>query len=153
MVAAQILKLTHSVDDKVTGVEYTIKDVDGKMDAVLSGTPSGLALQGPVLIMRTSARRKGRKRSHANVGKQHRWREMFVIITCAGSSISNVFTGNQLRKSLRKWVSPPDPSINHSISCDIHHGGTAEWFFRCSMFGEWKSSGSLLWIYGKRMFF
>ncbi|KAI9436589.1 hypothetical protein H4582DRAFT_2129846 [Lactarius indigo] len=59
---------------------------------------------------------------------------------------------NESRKSLREWVIPPDPSTNHNIACDLHHGGTAQWFFRGSMFGEWKSDGSLLWIYGKRMF-
>ncbi|KAI9436463.1 hypothetical protein H4582DRAFT_1880234, partial [Lactarius indigo] len=56
---------------------------------------------------------------------------------------------NESRKSLREWVVPPDPSTNHNIACDLHHGGTAQWFFRGSMFGEWKSDGSLLWIYGK----
>ncbi|KAH8992312.1 hypothetical protein EDB86DRAFT_2759314, partial [Lactarius hatsudake] len=50
---------------------------------------------------------------------------------------------------LREWVFPPDPSTNHNIACDLHHGGTAQWFFQGSMFGEWKSTGSLLWIYGK----
>ncbi|KAH9035901.1 hypothetical protein EDB85DRAFT_2112683, partial [Lactarius pseudohatsudake] len=56
---------------------------------------------------------------------------------------------NQSRKSLREWVFPPDPSTNHNIACDLHHGGTAQWFFQGSMFGKWKSTGSLLWIYGK----
>ncbi|KAH9073600.1 hypothetical protein EDB83DRAFT_2260404, partial [Lactarius deliciosus] len=56
---------------------------------------------------------------------------------------------NESRKSLREWVFPPDPSTNHNIACDLHHGGTAQWFFQGSMFGEWKSTGSLLWIYGK----
>jgi len=56
---------------------------------------------------------------------------------------------NQLRESLRRWVTPPDPSTNHNIACDIHQGGTAEWFSQGSIFAEWKSTGSLLWIYGK----
>ncbi|KAF8257289.1 hypothetical protein EI94DRAFT_1334322 [Lactarius quietus] len=55
----------------------------------------------------------------------------------------------QLRESLRNWVTPPDPSTNHNVACDIHHGGTAEWFFQGSIFAEWKSDGSLLWVYGK----
>ncbi|KAH9035775.1 hypothetical protein EDB85DRAFT_2212481 [Lactarius pseudohatsudake] len=58
---------------------------------------------------------------------------------------------NESRKSLREWVFPPDPSTNHNIACDLYHGGTAQWFFQGSMFGKWKSTGSLLWIYGKRM--
>ncbi|KAF8267372.1 hypothetical protein EI94DRAFT_1333036 [Lactarius quietus] len=56
---------------------------------------------------------------------------------------------NQLRENLRKWVTPPDPSTNHNIACGIHHGGTAQWFFEGSIFAEWKSIGTLLWIYGK----
>src|SRR6266702_2718814 len=79
---------------------------------------------------------------------------MFVINPFATvSSVSNLLTGNQLRESLRRWVTPPDPSANHNIARDIHHRGTAEWFFRCSIFEEGKSTGSLLWIYGKRMLF
>ena len=76
---------------------------------------------------------------------------MFVIYISNGNSVSNFLKGNQLRESLRRWVTPPDPSTNHNIACDIHHGGTAEWFFQGSIFAEWKSDGSLLWIYGKRV--
>ncbi|KAI9436591.1 hypothetical protein H4582DRAFT_1854129, partial [Lactarius indigo] len=74
---------------------------------------------------------------------------MFVITPSFGHGTFNVFAGNESRKSLREWVTPPDPSTNHNIACDLHHGGTAQWFFQGSMFGEWKSNGSLLWIYGK----
>ena len=58
-----------------------------------------------------------------------------------------------MRESLRKWVIPPDPSTNHNIACDLHYGGTAEWFSQGGIFAEWKSAGALLWIYGKRTFF
>ena len=79
---------------------------------------------------------------------------MFVITPfTTDSGLSNLCAGNQLRESLRRWVNPSDPSTNHNIACDIHHGGTATWFFQGSIFAEWKSNGSLLWIYGKRMLF
>ena len=78
---------------------------------------------------------------------------MFVIHPFLRRGIFNVFTGNQLIKSLREWVSPPNPSTNHDIASDIHQEGSAQWFFEGSMFDEWKSMGSLLWIYGKRTFF
>ncbi|KAI9435531.1 ankyrin repeat-containing domain protein [Lactarius indigo] len=75
---------------------------------------------------------------------------MFVIVPfVVGTGVSDLLIGNQLRESLRRWVAPPDPSINHNLACDIHHGGTAEWFFQSNIFGEWNSVGSLLWIYGK----
>ncbi|KAH9165576.1 hypothetical protein EDB89DRAFT_1891948 [Lactarius sanguifluus] len=99
MAAAEILRLTHIVDDKVTTV--------------------------------------------INDGK-----EMKQVVHQLASSVDDM-KWNQSRKSLREWVFPPDPSTNHTIACDLHHGGTAQWFFRGSMFGEWKSTGSLLWIYGK----
>jgi hypothetical protein len=50
------------------------------------------------------------------------------------------------------WLSPPDSSTNHNIACKAHHEGTATWFFQSSTFNKWKSTPSLLWIHGKRMF-
>ncbi|KAI9438401.1 hypothetical protein BJY52DRAFT_1086037, partial [Lactarius psammicola] len=48
-------------------------------------------------------------------------------------------------------LSPPDPSINQNIACSTQHEGTATWFFKGSIFTEWKSKAttSLLWIHGK----
>jgi hypothetical protein len=69
-----------------------------------------------------------------------------VIIPRAQTGI----TGNQLRDNLLRWLSPPDPSTNHNIACKAHHNGTAEWFFRGSIFNQWKTTGSFLWIHGKR---
>ncbi|KAH9044057.1 hypothetical protein EDB83DRAFT_1575968 [Lactarius deliciosus] len=53
------------------------------------------------------------------------------------------------RKILKEWVFPPDPSTNHDVAYELHHGGTAQWFFQGGMFDEWKSTGSFLWIHGK----
>ena len=64
---------------------------------------------------------------------------------------SPILSGNQFRKSIRKWLSPPDPSTNHNIACGTHQKKTATWFFEGSIFQEWKSTGSLLWIHGKRL--
>ncbi|KAH9166005.1 ankyrin repeat-containing domain protein, partial [Lactarius sanguifluus] len=49
------------------------------------------------------------------------------------------------------WLSPPDPSTNQNIASTIQHEGTATWFFRGSIFMEWKSKAttSLLWVHGK----
>ncbi|KAH8978237.1 hypothetical protein EDB92DRAFT_2119397 [Lactarius akahatsu] len=106
MAAAQILSLTHAVDNKVTVVGIKLKDVDDKMDLVIKDGKDAKEVLDDV-----------------------KW--------------------NQLRQSLRRRVTPPDPSINHNNACDIHHGGTAEWFSQGSIFRGWKSTGSLLWIYGK----
>ena len=73
---------------------------------------------------------------------------------CAvGSHYLSVLIGNQLRERLQQWLSPPDPSINHNIARKVHHEGTATWFFQGSIFNEWKSSPSLLWVHGKRTSF
>ena len=70
----------------------------------------------------------------------------------ASPACSIIFTGNQLRQNLRRWLSPQDPSTNHNIACNAHHKGTATWFFEGRTYKEWKSTGSesLLWIHGKR---
>ncbi|KAH9171606.1 hypothetical protein EDB89DRAFT_1817517, partial [Lactarius sanguifluus] len=43
---------------------------------------------------------------------------------------------NQLRETLRRWQSAPDPSTNHNFACDRQHEGTAEWFIKDDKFGE-----------------
>ena len=58
-----------------------------------------------------------------------------------------------MQASFQTWLSPPNPSINHNIACDIHHEGTAMWFTQGSRFNEWKKKGSVLWIRGNREFF
>ena len=67
--------------------------------------------------------------------------------------VSSILAGTQLRENLHKWLSPPDPSTNHNVACGAHLKGTAMWFLEGSTFQKWKSSSSLLWIHGKRMFF
>ncbi|KAH9037397.1 ankyrin repeat-containing domain protein [Lactarius deliciosus] len=60
-----------------------------------------------------------------------------------------MLTGNQIKQLLRAWLSPADPSTNHNTAQKAQHKGTAVWFFQGSIFVEWKSTGSLLWIHGK----
>ncbi|KAH9073528.1 hypothetical protein EDB83DRAFT_80797 [Lactarius deliciosus] len=66
-----------------------------------------------------------------------------------GMAVLDDMKWKQLRDCLIRWVTPPDPSTNHNIACDIHHGETTAWFVQGNTFAEWKSTGSLLWIYGK----
>jgi hypothetical protein len=75
----------------------------------------------------------------------------YLYQTASERACSTIRTGNQLRQELPTWLSPSDPSINHNIACGAHHKRNAEWFFQGSIFREWKSTGSLLWLYGKRM--
>ncbi|KAH9969705.1 hypothetical protein BC827DRAFT_25282 [Russula dissimulans] len=55
----------------------------------------------------------------------------------------------ELRQDIQKWLSPPDPSINHNIACGIQHQVTASWFFDSGIYKEWKLDPSLLWVRGK----
>ncbi|KAI0277802.1 hypothetical protein BGY98DRAFT_934155 [Russula aff. rugulosa BPL654] len=116
MATAQVLKVTHNVNDRVRGVEDKVIDVDNRVAGVDDRV--------------------------ARVDDK-------VAVVIDGSSI---FTGNQLRQDFLRWLSPPDPSINHNIACGAHHKRTAEWFCQGSIFTEWKSNGSLLWLHGKRTF-
>ena len=77
------------------------------------------------------------------------WFRSHIDPGCPGSIF---VSGSQLQQDLRRWLSPPDPSTNHNIACGAHHKGTADWFFEGSIFREWRSAGSLLWVHGKRTF-
>ena len=71
-------------------------------------------------------------------------------LTSTGYGVSDIISETQLQENVYKWLSPSDPSTNHNIACGTHHKKMATWFFQGSIFGEWKSTGSLLWIHGKR---
>ena len=76
--------------------------------------------------------------------------ESLLVESLARSSPLNLLTGSQPIQ--RAWLSPADPSINHIILREAHNEGTAVWFFQGKIFIEWKSTGCLLWIHGKRTF-
>jgi hypothetical protein len=80
-------------------------------------------------------------------------RSLSLSLTAFTSRGLNILIGKQLRQELWKWLSPPDPSTNHNIARNSHHEGTATWFFQWSIFEEWKSNPSLLWIHGKGTLF
>ena len=73
------------------------------------------------------------------------------IFSSATSGASCILSGTQMQDSLLKWLSPPDPSLNHNMACKARREGTCNWFLQSRTFEEWKSKGSLLWIYGIRI--
>jgi hypothetical protein len=73
-------------------------------------------------------------------------------LAVARCSRLNSLTGNQLKQLLRNWLSPADPSTNHNTARKAQHNGTAVWLFQGQIVIQWKSTGSLLWIHGKRTF-
>ena len=60
-------------------------------------------------------------------------------------------TERQLRGELRKWLLPPNASINLNDTRGTQHAGTARWFTEGTTFNEWKNDNTVLWIRGNRM--
>jgi len=56
-------------------------------------------------------------------------KDISIRVQCVDDKLDQA-NRDQLRDNLLRWLSPPDPSTNHNISCKAHHNGTAEWFFR-----------------------
>jgi hypothetical protein len=79
-------------------------------------------------------------------------RESSPSFIIANHKASTSLTGNELRKDLRQWIAPPDPSVNFNTASDAHHEGTAIWCTEGKTLADWKTSGCLLWIHGKRTF-
>ncbi|KAI0269098.1 hypothetical protein BGY98DRAFT_1190386 [Russula aff. rugulosa BPL654] len=127
MVTAQVLEATHAVKDKVLDVDNKVARVDDRVADVDSNVK---AIDDKVTLV-------------LDEGKETR-----VAVQQVADDMDQL-KRNQLRQDLRKWLSPSDPSINHNIACGAHRKQTAGWFFQGSIFTEWKSDGSLLWLHGK----
>ena len=137
MAAAQNLKVTHAVAETVVSIDNRVDDVDDRVAGVsdqVAGIDDRVAgVDDRVQQMADQAKRM----SSPNVSADY--------------ETSPILSGNQMRESVHKWLSPPDPSTNHNIACGTHHKKEASWFFQGSIFQDWKSAGSLLWIHGKRL--
>ena len=132
MAAAELLKITHGVDSKVEGIDNRMKGVDERVQGVDDKVQEvGNRVQG-----------LDDKIDQVNCSSYPN--------TSILASESPDLTGNQLRDSLRQWLSPADPSTNYNIAADAHHVGTSQWFFQGSIFKDWQSAGSFLWVHGNR---
>ncbi|KAH9061918.1 hypothetical protein EDB87DRAFT_1560134, partial [Lactarius vividus] len=104
----------------------------------------GLVSTVKVVINGLQSFSDGDKRSNEELSRQmakYQW-------TASGRLWVSIYRDGLQRES-RTWLSPPDPSSNYNIARDIHKDGTATWFCDGSVFAEWNTKGSLLWIYGK----
>jgi uncharacterized protein YoxC len=158
MASAEQLKMTHSIGVKVMGVHDRVMEVEGKVENLLDGMQD----------VRGDMRDVGNKVQHVedrvqDVGEDisssvqgvddkldHVNRSLSLQPLLLHSKGSDLTTGNQLRDSFLRWLSAPDPSINHNIARKLHHEGTTQWFFQGGIFNQWKSTGSFLWVHGKR---
>lgn len=75
---------------------------------------------------------------------------LYLFVTPCGCS--HTVIGEKVLQKLHRWLSPPDPSMNYTTGLRNLHEKTATWFLQGDVFNEWHSTGSLLWIYGKRTF-
>jgi hypothetical protein len=150
MASAEQLKMTHNVNGRVMGVDDRVRGVEGHVEGV-RGDVQGVRVdvqdvRGDVRDVGSNIRGVDDKLDQAN-------RSLSFQTPDRHSSSSDCFTGNQLRDSLLRWLSPPNPSVNHNIARKAHHDGTTQWFFEGSIFNRWKSTSSFLWVHGKRVLF
>jgi len=167
MAIAQNLRATHAIDDRVKGAVDKVLDVGDAVrgvDARVVNIDDGVkAVNDRVTVVIGGAQTvfifspeidefgalDGRETRAVVDQVKRSWSRTHIDAGCVGSII---LSGSQLRQDLHRWLSPPDPSTNHNIACGARHKGTADWFFEGSIFREWKSAGSLLWVHGKRTF-
>ena len=139
MASAEQLKMTHSVGGKVMDVDDRVRGVEGQVQDVRCDVQD---VRGDVQDVGDKVQDVDDKLDEANRSSS--------LDPDTRSAGSDNFTGNQLRDNLLRWLSPPDPSTNHNIACKAHHNGTTQWFFQGSIYNQWKSTGALLWVHGKR---
>jgi archaellum component FlaC len=143
------------VGDRVKEVDDKVKAVDDKLVAVIDGAQYIFNQSSKIVQLLTrldGKEARGVIHQTADDVDQVK-RSWFPNRIHTGHTGSIIITGSQLRQDLHRWLSPQDPSTNHSIACNAHHMGTATWFFEGTAYKEWKSksSESLLWIHGKRV--
>jgi hypothetical protein len=124
MAAAEALKIARGIDDKVDniddkvgGVDIRVKSVDRKVGSVMEGVK-----QTGVTIRKVANQVSDINRSSSLTANNH-------------ESLSSL-TGNELRKDLRKWISPPDPSVNYNTASKAHHTDTATWCTQGDTFAD-----------------
>ena len=170
MASAELLKMTSIVDGKVMGVDDRVVDAQEKVQDVrgdVQGVHSvvqdicfdvqGLGNEIQVVddkvqgigsdVKEISSELRGVEGKLDQVNGSSSLCHILITLSADGS------TGNQLRDSLFRWLSPPDTLINHNIASKVHHNGTAQWFLQGSIFNQWKSTEPFLWIHGKRALF
>ncbi|KAI9438881.1 hypothetical protein BJY52DRAFT_1217340 [Lactarius psammicola] len=148
MALSEVLRVTHSVRDEVKVVDGKVMVVDDKVEDVgdkvgdIGNKVEGIGDKVECVDEKVQVVIDDGKA--ARVAAE----EAKIVIQQTANSVDEI-KWNQLKQLLRTWLSPADPSTNHNIARKAQHKGTAVWFFQDSIFVEWKSTGSLLWIHGK----
>jgi len=148
MATAEVLRLTQKVDGKVEGVGEQVEGVNKGVQGI-DGKVQGVDER----VQGVDERVQGVDHKVQDVDDRVKLivdggDERSAAIQRIVNTVDDM-NRNQLRRDLRNWISPPDPSINYNTACGAHHEGTAAWLSQGDAFGGWKSSGSLLWVHGK----
>ena len=147
------------VGDKVGDVGDKVQRVDDKVQVVIDGTRARpISYQTLTSTLADGKQTKVAAQETKSV-IQHAANDIDEIkcswlpnLAIIRTWCLNVLAGNQFIQLLRSWLSPADPSTNHNIARKAQHKGTAAWLFDGQSIIKWKSTGSLLWIHGKRAF-
>ncbi|KAI9447180.1 hypothetical protein BJY52DRAFT_1177107 [Lactarius psammicola] len=162
MAAAEALTITRGIDDKVKDLNDKVKDVDDRVkdvddkvkdvDEKVEGVDERVqavdikvdGIYDRVRTVDSKVQRVDHKVGTVIQGVK----ETGVAIQQVANQVAEL-NRNELRKDLRKWITPPDPSVNYNTASGSHHDGTAAWCTKGITLADWKTSGSLLWIHGK----
>ena len=52
------------------------------------------------------------------------------------------------RRDIRRWLSAPDPSVNHNRASHSRQGSTGSWFLKSEAFTRWQQQKLITWLYG-----
>jgi hypothetical protein len=162
MAHAEVLRLTHSIREEVKIVDSKVEEVgekvgekvqcvDEKVQVVIDGARDLSSQLKSILTSILSAGKQAQLMiQQTATGIDEIKCSYLPTNAVACCSRLNLLKGNQWKQLQRTWLSPSDPSSNHNIARKAQHTGTAEWLFQGQIVIEWKSTGSLLWIHGKR---
>lgn len=140
------------VNHMVRGVDCRVKVVDHKLGSVLTGESLDGSRIRAQRFTRLGVMETGLAIQQVSNQVNDLNRSCYSNIITADHERSISHTGNEFRKDLRKWITPPDPSVNFNAATGAHHEGTAAWCLKGNVLVDWKTSGSLFWIHGKRMY-
>ncbi|KAH9009051.1 hypothetical protein EDB85DRAFT_2283293 [Lactarius pseudohatsudake] len=158
MAAVEALMITRGIDDKVKDVGDKVKDVDEKVKVVDEKVEAVDERVQAVDIKVDGIDNKVRTVDSKVHGVDHKVGSVIQGLKETGVAIQQVvnqvtdLNRNELREKLRKWTAPPDPSVNYNTASSAHHQGTTAWCTKGNTLTDWKASGSLLWIHGKRTY-
>jgi hypothetical protein len=108
MASAEQLKMTHTVDGKVMGVDDRVRGVEGQVEGVRSDVQDVRVDAQDVRVDVQDALHRGRL--------AHRHEQGIDSNVRAVDDKLDQASRNQLRDSLLRWLSPPNPSVNHNIA-------------------------------------